>query len=295
MGKVLLIGNDINNATSSYSWNDLLDSLVEAAGLIDPLNTDDKPFPLLYEEIYLRAAKQRKFKEIELKKFIAENTKHLEPNVIHERIVNMDVENLLTTNYDLTLEKCLTKSLSTITNKGVVKEVFYNLFRVHEFGQNHIWHIHGSELSPASITLGYEHYSGYLQQMRNYVASGTKGTYKNINYQALIKRLESGQIDHSSWVDFFFTHDVHILGLNMDFVEMHLWWLITYRARAMVENRVSIKNRIYYYYPKKFGEMARAKLELFEVNGVKCIAKKLKGSARISYYNQVLDHIQKIK
>ena len=241
MDKVLLIGNDINNATTDYTWSDLLEGLVGAAGLLDPLNMDQKPFPLLYEEIYLRSAKQNQIKEIDLKKFIAKNTRRLVPNSIHQRIVDMKVVNLFTTNYDLTLEKCLTNAISKITNQGVVREVLYNLFRVHQFEDKNIWHIHGSDLSPASITLGYEHYSGYLQQMRNYVASGTKGSYKNIDFEALEKRLTEGQIDYDCWVDFFFTHDVHILGLNMDFVEMHLWWLITYRARMMVENRISIR------------------------------------------------------
>ena len=53
MEKVLLIGNDINNATGPYSWANLINGLMEYADATPPINTENKPFPMLYEEIYL--------------------------------------------------------------------------------------------------------------------------------------------------------------------------------------------------------------------------------------------------
>jgi hypothetical protein len=292
MQKVLLIGNDINNATSSYSWDDLLSGLISFARLKNAPNKDNKPFPLLYEEIYLNSARQHGTKEIELKDFIASNTGKLEPNKIHRRIMDMGVNDILTTNYDLTFEKCVDSSVKDISNQGYIQEILYSLFRIHLLGERRIWHIHGSEVSPHSIILGYEHYSGYLQQMRNYVATGTKGTYKRKDFLPMIRRIASGPLEHFSWVEYFFTHDVHILGLNLDFVEMHLWWLLTYRARLMVENRISIQNDIYYYLPEQLAQGAKHKLELFEVNGVKAITIPLRGGNKMAYYNSVLDKVE---
>jgi hypothetical protein len=108
----------------------------------------------------------------------------------------------------------------------------------------------------------------------------------------MIRRIASGPLEHFSWVEYFFTHDVHILGLNLDFVEMHLWWLLTYRARLMVENRISIQNDIYYYLPEQLAQGAKHKLELFEVNGVKAITIPLRGGNKMAYYNSVLDKVE---
>lgn len=295
MEKVLLIGNDINNATSSYSWDDLLDGLISFAQLNNTPDNTNKPFPLLYEEIYLNSARLHGTDEITLKDFIASNTGKLEPNEIHRRIMGMDVKDIFTTNYDLTLEKCLNVSLKNISNRGFIRETLYSLFRLHQVDSKRIWHIHGSEVTPRSITLGYEHYSGYLQQMRNYVATGTRGTYKKKDFRPIKKRIEDGPLAYFSWVEFFFTHDIHILGLNLDFVEMHLWWLLTYRARAMVERRFPIRNSMYYYLPEQSVSDSRHKLELLEVNGVKSFPIKHKRSNKLDYYTKVLDYIEHIK
>ena len=295
MEKVLLIGNDINNATSSYSWEDLLNGLISFARLEKMPNKTNKPFPLLYEEIYLNAAKSHKTEEIELKDFIASNTGKLKPNEIHHRIMAMEVQDILTTNYDLTLEKCVDSSVKGVSNQGYIKETLYSLFRVHHVDNRHVWHIHGSEISPRSITLGYEHYSGYLQQMRNYVATGTKGTYKKQDFLPIAKRMSDGPLDYFSWVEFFFTHDVHIIGLNLDFVEMHLWWLLTFRSRAKVEGRFPVKNSLFYYLPERFVNDYRHKLELLEVNGVKTIAISRQEGEKLNYYKKVLDHIDHLK
>ncbi len=290
MAKALLIGNDINNATSSYSWSDLIDSLLDFANLEQWPEKANKPFPMLYEEIYLNAARINGIKEIELKEFIASKTVKLDPSQIHQRIMSSDIDVILTTNYDLTFEKCL-ESKPTISNKGFIKETLYSLFRVHQLEGKSIWHIHGSEVSPRSITLGYEHYSGYLQQMRNYIASGTRGTYKKKDFLPIVRRIEGGPLEHFSWVEYFFTHDVHIFGLNLDFVEMHLWWLLTYRARLMVEKRISISNKIYYYIPASLVKSSKPKLDLLKVNGVDCIELTMRGSDRLNYYKKVLDQI----
>jgi len=290
MPPVLLIGNDINNITSTYTWSDLLHDLIGYARLKESMLTEGKPFPLLYEEIFLNAARQYGTKEKRIKTYIAVKTLKLQPNRIHTKIIRMKFPVLLTTNYDLTLEYVLTDAVNKITNGGVIKENLYSLFRRFDFGDSTVWHIHGSALHPTTITLGYEHYSGYLQQMRNYVVTGVQGRSFE-NKRSLLERLKNNEVTHTSWIDYFFTHDVHILGLNLDFVEMHLWWLLTFRARARLLHTINTKNTITYYYPKKYEQRSIHKLQLLAAHDVHIVPLDDKGTTRMRYYDRVLDRI----
>lgn len=292
MKKVLLIGNDINNATPGYSWADLLEKLIDYANLKKGPSTAGKPFPLLYEEIFLNSAKLRGTREGRIKFYIASLIRKLKPNAIHKAIIALGIQDILTTNYDSTLEKSVINDVGALRNTGVIKEARYSLFRKHSIGKFNFWHIHGYEKNAQTITLGYEQYGGLLQQMRNYVATGTRGTYKRKDFQALSKRLKENTVLHESWIDYFFTHDVHIFALNLDFIEIHLWWLLTYRARAKILNRVPVTNTIFYYYPKKFEKDCQNKLTLLNVNEVVTVPLPMKGSNRKGYYRSVVKKIK---
>ena len=148
-----------------------------------------------------------------------------------------------------------------------------------------MWHIHGELNRPNSILLGYEQYSGQLQQMRNYIALGTGDAYKK-QFPPLIKQLKKGKVDNNSWLDIFFTKDIHIIGLSLDFIELDLWWLLTFRARRVLEKRFSITNKIVYYYPQSLEKKIQNKLEILRANEVKTEAY---GNAHnIEYYQDVL-------
>jgi hypothetical protein len=268
--KALLLGNGINNIGSAYTWKDLVKDLVKktgAAGIIDP--SDHKPFPLLYEEIYLDALRKKKMKEHQVKAFICSKTQKMRPNRIHYAAMNMGFGNLLTTNYDHCLEQAAPPQGCNLDNHGKIKESLYSLFRHFKSGRTKIWHIHGECSSTRTITLGYDHYSGYLQRMRNYVVNGTDELYKT-RFKALIRRWP--KLGGDSWIDLFFTHSIYIIGLTLDFVEMHLWWLLTFRARWKLEQNKRLTNTITYFYPRKLENAIRHKLELFRSVDVQTIA-----------------------
>lgn len=290
--KTLLIGNDINNATENYSWKDLITGLLDYAKIEKKVNIENKPFPLLYEEIYLKSFQNYSTPESRIKKYIASQTRKLNNNILHSEILGLGIENILTTNYDLLFETASNIDKKKCVNKGLIKESLYSLFRFHQTENHKIWHIHGSETTPKTITLGYEHYSGYLQQMRNYVTTGTKGIYSKKDFLPLSKRLKVNQIENESWVDFFFVNDVYILGLNLDFVEMHLWWLLTYRARAKMEGKFPIKNKIIYYYPDKYKETSKNKLEMFKSLGVETKSITIVKDNKIDYYKKIINDIK---
>lgn len=288
--KALLIGNGINNIGQAYSWSDLIENLIETIGAKGQIDTDSKPFPLLYEEIFVEAVRNRNFKEKRIKEYIAGEITKLKPNEIHQAITKLGIKNILTTNYDFTLEQSHTTGNINLKNQGIVKEISYNVFRHYQINDTNYWHIHGDAHAPASITLGYEHYSGYLQQMRNYVATGTGNAYKE-KFVPLIERLKMRIVKNDSWLDVFFNNDVYIIGLTLGFVEIHLWWLLTYRQRAKLVQNIPIDNKIIYFYPSSFAKEIKNKIELLKSYGI--IPYSIKGDPdRAAYYSEIINKIK---
>ena len=160
---ILLLGNGMNNVSNQYSWEQLIDDLISHVS-VEQLDKKDKPFPLLYEEIYLSNLKRgKKIDEKNLKIFISDRIKNIKPNNIHREIISRGFSDIITSNYDLNLECSRENSPEKFYNHGVVKENLYSLFRHTHVNQTKVWHIHGEVNSPKSILLGYEQYSGQLQ------------------------------------------------------------------------------------------------------------------------------------
>jgi len=150
--------------------------------------------------------------------------------------------------------------------------------------------LHGEANAPNSITLGFEHYGGQLQQLRNYVVSGTN--YKNTevnNLGSLHRRLRKGEVTENviSWIDLLFRDEVHILGLGLGFEETDLWWLLTNRVRFQNQSEVS-KNKIIYYSPSKYKDVSKDDLmKAFDIE-VKYINIENKGK----YYKEAVKIIR---
>ncbi len=286
----LLIGNDINNISPGVSWAELLQKITDFCQVSDRVTIHkEKPFPMLYEEIFLAAIKTKQIEERDLKAFIAANVAQIDQNDIHHQIRALSAANIMTTNYDYTLQ-----GTNLLKNTGVVVERLYSIFRRNELNGTNYWHLHGEANHPMSINLGFEHYCGQLQNMRNYVVTGTDYTSPNVAKASLLKRLQSKKaLANQSWIDLFFTKDIFILGLALDFIETDLWWLLTFRARSkFYKNKISITNKIYYYIPEGYVALSKHKLDLLKVNGVEVIS--IKAPNKLNYYHQVLESIDKL-
>ncbi|WP_054179198.1 SIR2 family protein [Trabulsiella odontotermitis] len=297
----LLVGNGINNLADGNSWFDVLQSLGLKYHIT--IDTNNKPFPLAYEEIYftILKAQQSKNTERKIKGFIADKIQTITSNDIHQHIMALDCPNIMTTNYDLALETCLVNA-SALKNDGIIKEQKYSVFRHHQINDKRLWHIHGDITVANSITLGYEHYSGYLQAMRNYTATGSSYAKEEFNtLKPLIRRLATPGKEYS-WIDNFFRRNVYIFGLTLDFVEIDLWWLLTYRERCRLlkNSDKEITNRVVYYIPACFAEdeKSTAKIALLDSVGVtvnKQFGQYFKRSKddEKAYYVAVIADIQK--
>lgn len=289
---VLLIGNDINNVTNNRSWEELLLEITTFLNVKDEIsNMKTKPFPLLYEEIFLRALAKGRNPEGPLKREIAKLVSEIKPNFIHKRIMSLDLPNILTTNYEYSLQQASKSTPKAFSNIGHIDESTYSVFRHNKTSKSNIWHIHGECNYPKTITLGFEHYGGMLQQIRNYVVTGTRYKSKEKNLDGLIQRLRSNNLQFHSWIDFFFTDDIHILGLSLDTSEIDLWWLLTYRARQKAQYK-KFDNQIFYYYPGNLHDTIKNKLQLLEANGVTPI--RINGKDKAGYYTSILNIIVKV-
>ena len=281
--KVLLLGNGINRLSNEYSWSDLLDELIKATGKSEVITyREEKPFTLLYEEIYLRTLKYLQSKEIRLKGKIANLVlSKFTPNAFHTKFLNLSVEHILTTNYDYNLEKSSYNDCGKAAN--VLTERKYNLFRRRSVNGRYIWHLHGEADVPNSITLGHEHYVGYLQKMGNYlkgkITSKRKGKDKEIRspiQKAIYKREEIRAFDRDntiySWVDLFLMNDVYILGLSLDYTEIDLWWLMIFKERLKKESGFLCGRTMYNcFYPHTLDKKEEAKLSILESFGINVI------------------------
>ncbi len=292
MSRTILIGNDINNINNSTSWEKLLKRIIKICGNNITISKE-KPFPILYEEIYLKGLKSENVSEYYLKSEIAKIVGEIEPNEIHNDLLELNLKNYITTNYDYVLEKVLLKDKPTnsIKNIGIIKETKYSVFRHNSILGKNFWHIHGEINIPKSITLGFEHYGGQLQQFRNYTVSGTKYKNKEVNNGLSLHRMiKENRLtnDSPSWIDFIFKDEVHIIGLGLGYEETDLWWLLTNRVRFQNEKLGISKNKIIYYSPLKYKDKDREEMmKAFDIK-IKYINKNDKKQ----YYNEVVNIIK---
>lgn len=183
----------------------------------------EKPFTLWFEEICNLSNKS------EPKRLIAELLSNdITQNDFHTDFMELDISNILTTNYDYNLEKSI--NLPWRPN-STAKETYYSLFRRNSIGKKHIWHIHGELNNISSIMLGHEQYAGYLYKMRNYLSSGVQTENKDRNQEPYLskfrKKIKEQPAYVESWVDIFLESEIHIIGFSFDYTENHLWNLIT--------------------------------------------------------------------
>lgn len=289
--QVLFLGNGINRIDNDYSWEDLMHDLLGFAGLDKAMTTAEKPFPLLYEEIYLRWAQENSLPELELKKKIRDLLRKIKSNRLHHQAMRLPIDSILTTNYDYNLEAVIPGGLQAARYLRPIKGSKYSLLRRRQAGDKVIWHIHGENHAPGTILLGYEQYAGYLQTIRNYVISGVR--YKNFEMPALNQRIRKGEWDILSWIDHFFFSDVYILGLSMDFVEMHLWWILDFRARLMTNGDFGLNNNIRFIYPAHLTTWMKPRVDLLCACNVECLAFPVVNDDWAMMYQQVLEYIGK--
>ena len=271
--RAILIGNGPNRLIESdrHSWDQLMIELCSTFGVTPPQKGDNdlKPFPIFYEEV-VQAAVSSGGTEGDVRKSVAEFASEISPNTVHQSLMNLPFQAVLTTNYDLALERSILGDGSAeLRNEAPIQETKHSLFRRLEVNGRSVWHLHGDCRQPGTIALGFDHYSGYLQQVRTYLLQGIK--YSRHDVPALRERLERGRVELISWVDLLFTNTVEMVGIGLSFAETHLWWLITYRARLQAISGIPVPGELVYHCmpPKEDDRRSIGRLDALRSQGVR--------------------------
>lgn len=266
MPSTVFFGNGINRLSpNAVSWIDLLDEIKGDNRFTNGL----LPNTMIYERIFMGMHKvggKQKVDEVIIKNTIANSLAKQDSNDVFKMLGGMRFEHYLTTNYDYAFEK----ALAIIPDRMSSEEV-YSLRRKRKYqtsiGEKYLWNIHGEIDSPKSIMLGLDHYCGSVSKLDAYV----KGNYKYavdgkvISIESMEKKLTSNSFCYTSWVDLFFSSDVHIVGFSLDYSETDIWWVLNKRARFAVDGL--IKNKIFFYVDY-IDDQKRGLMESFDVNVV---------------------------
>jgi hypothetical protein len=268
---IALIGNGINRVTNEYSWETLIQSLLEQYG--NGINRRGKPYHLLYEEIVSKTLQEhRNESEHNILSYIAQEVRQFAPNKYHAGVLKK-YQNIITTNYDYTFEKAA--GLENI--KSNTNELRYSLYRSIKSNNNLIWHIHGEGAKPNTLCVGCEHYSAYIQVMRNYIIENRKYFLEK----------DTSDTYKSSWLKNVFCDDIDIIGLDMNFYEIDLWWLLVYRSRNINRNKKQPLNKITYYSKKELAsDKYNEKIEMIKANNI--VVKEIDVKSYKEYYEEVL-------
>lgn len=166
-----------------------------------------------------------------------------------KRLLNINFDAILTTNYTYELEYNLKSgycSISANTKREryakTTESEYDSKYFIHTFNRvsngeisQDIWHIHGEQRRKSSLVLTHDEYARLMGQIIDY-NNGIRNKfyyyYDNLKFK--------------SWIDYFVMGDLYILGQGFDFAEFDLWWLLLRRIRERAET-----GKIIFYEPEK--------------------------------------------
>lgn len=281
--KYLLLGNGINRLEQSgFSWDQLLENVCSSAKLTTEKR--GKLYSLFFEEISYTMNPDAEVEEniSALKKSIALDAIKLSPNLTLQRLIAKNhYDHFLTTNYDYCIEKAIDATCMSKLIRNDKRSSKYSLYRYNNVHDIKVWHIHGEADSGrktnnhASILIGFEHYSDYLNKIHQLVKSN--------DGKGLREQMEQAK---ENWVHKFFTNDIDMLGFGLDFTETHLWFLLNFRAR-LLRKKVSIKNKIRWLIGSFQQSNTLDKIELLQALHVDIVV--LDATDYQDFYNKLID------
>ena len=254
MRKTILLGNGINRCIlSKVSWGDLLSTIATKYNVEINQNIS---FPMQFETlvnqvlINSKTAIDDAYTEIKEEIITLLKAATLPNNAPHKALTD-NADSIITTNYDFLIEQSIDKnfSIENIPIKSKDGNNKYNLRNSILVSEKEVFHIHGDMRRAQSICLGYEHYAGTVQHLREALA--TKKDDSREKVPAIVLALRNPKHSTNTWAEKLFTDDVNIVGLGLTQSEIDIWWLITYRATLLYTNRFNCKellnNKIVYH------------------------------------------------
>lgn len=290
--QVLLLGNGINRAFKSDSWDDLLNSIDTRGEKYDVMKyncPETLKAVLVTQDSVDDALRKKKDRLSNL------GTKKPARQIeMLRRLLSINFDHILTTNYSYELEtaalgrnKLGESALKRMQqHTAAVKRCEANfmlhtynsvVFRGHE---QKIWHIHGEARKPDSMVLGHYFYGTLLGKMLE--INKRRGKY----YSTAQNGGETPKIE--SWTDAFILGDVYILGFGFGFAESDMWWLLNRKKREPAKI-----GKTYFYELNLPEKSNRAKLDLLRVMGAEIIPKTVSDNNWPDLYEQAIADIER--
>jgi hypothetical protein len=195
---------------------------------------------------------------------------------VYSALSELEISSYLTTNYDGTLETCLENKGFTIDeNFSDSSEKVYSIRRKRAYHSIHanklIWHIHGEARYPKSVMLGFDQYCGSVGRIGAYLNGKYEyGTQKS-KEPSIIDKMQQSHFSNTSWIDLFFTNNIHIIGFGLDYSEQDIWYILNKRQRLLMDSNIPIENKIYFYIDVGHTKHRDEKLQLLDSFGVNVI------------------------
>lgn len=289
--QILLIGNSINRAFHSDSWNELLNSVNRRS---DRYDAEELRCPETLKAILVtgdNVDKALKSKKSELADLGTD--KPPEQLALLQRLLGIGFDGILTTNYSYELEtaalgadkisESVLKRCQRHTNE--IKRCEAN-FMLHTYNsviyngaEQRIWHIHGEARKPDSMILGHYYYGTLLGKILD-INKKRGSSYYNM-------QKNSGE-QHSigAWTDAFILGDLYILGFGFGFAEIEMWWLLNRKKRERA--RVG---KTYFYELNPPGKNNAEKLDLLELMKAKTVVLDVEDNDWKGAYSRAIDDI----
>lgn len=248
MDNCLLIGNGLNRCLEGgIPWGNLLKDIAEERAVN---YCPDISMPLEFERIVNNCLKKEKRPTdelyLEIKKAVSRKivSAKIVEGAPHKQLINLPIQTIITTNYDMLLEQVFDKSyVAEIISNGAK----YLTKETATIQKVKFYHPHGISTHPNTICLGYEHYIGITQNLRYEINTVKKTDRKKSIYSILA----GNAVPNNTWGEQFYRSNIGIVGLGLYECEVDLWWLLTHRASLYYSNyegiRDLLKNRIVYY------------------------------------------------
>ncbi len=289
--KVLLLGNGINRAYESDSWEEMLKTI----SCHDKKVEIDRDIPMTLQPIILSKNNVNEMlKSIVKEKKLYGTVRNLEMMNLLQSILEIGFDDIITTNYSYELESAafgvsqisdyqLEKIRRTYSNRAESKYLIYTYNEIIYKGhKNRIWHIHGAAKNYSSIVIGHYYYGNLLTNYKNY--------YDHVGI-SFLKAEEAGkEYKSKSWLDSFVLGDIYSVGFGFDFSEIDLWWLLDRKKREKASHGI-----LHHYAPYWEGEKNKSKYELMKCYDISIHNKnpKVKDGNYVDYYKSLIGQMNK--
>lgn len=263
--QIILFGNGL---VYKKSWDEVINDLKEC-NVENTLKGQGVPYPLQSSVLFStdEVVRNRKYENY-FNTTKADDNIHYEYDVYYpliEKILTLDFDAYLTTNYTYELEKTIHPGYLRLSNKAYYAKsnnekgkdkkrikYTYNSFNYNN-KEKKVWHIHGEARNKSSIIFTHDDYCRLMGDL-NVLNTAAGNKFENSKKEFKIH----------SWLDYFIVADIYVVGFRLDFSEIDIWWLLNRRLREK-----SGYGKIYFFEPTYDKETAKYKImEKFEISHI---------------------------